>query len=178
MARWRLRDAHYINVPGTEWEYSETDQATGRRLRKVYDVPLYLNPKDPADCNYPGEIIVSNKLDPAYRRDILFSGPPTPDMEPIDDEAQEISQGFIDSGAWKHPIESMNMTYSQSVLSEFEQEMAKLLTKNVQITMPNIATGGISQKQFDDLQSTVKQLMEQNATLQAQMLDKKEGRRV
>src|SRR5881392_1048059 len=101
MARWRLKDKHYLSVPGIEWEYQETDRETGRRARKIFTVPLYLDPEIQADWNYPeeGAIIVSTKFDPAHRRDIVFTGPPTPDMEPVDDEAEAITQEYVDSGA-------------------------------------------------------------------------------
>src|SRR5262245_52055330 len=107
MARWRLTQPQYPAVAGTEWEYKKSDRETGRQTRKVYEVPLYLDPKDAADWNYRSDesIIVTNKFDPAFRRDIVFVGPPTPDMEPIDDEAKAISQKYIDSGAWQHPID-------------------------------------------------------------------------
>ncbi|HEX4500627.1 MAG TPA: hypothetical protein VH187_05555 [Scandinavium sp.] len=175
MARWTLKDAHYLSVPGTEWEYQETDRETGRRLRKVFEVPLYLNPKNEEDWNYRSEqvIIVSNKEDPQYPRDIVFTGDPTPDMEPIDEEAKKISQDYVDRGMWKHPIESLNMTYSQSILSELEQAMVKGVVDKIQVQAPNVSAGAVTKKQFDELQATVKQLMEQNAKLQAQQLEPK-----
>src|SRR5205823_6644923 len=55
--RWRLVNAHYLNVEtlpdGTrvEWEHKETARETGRTVRKLYPVPMYLDPKEPADCN-------------------------------------------------------------------------------------------------------------------------------
>jgi hypothetical protein len=118
MARWSLKDSHYLSVPGTEWEYIESDRESGRRARKVYEVPVYLNPKTPSDWNYPSEqlVVVADKYDPKHPRDIVFTGPPTPDMEPMDEEAEKISQGYIDRGAWKHPLESLNMTYSRVAL--------------------------------------------------------------
>src|SRR6516164_6345197 len=105
MARWRLLEPHYLNVPGTEWEYKEADRETGRQARRVYEVPLYLDPKDRADQNdrENESVVVSDRYDPAHHRDYVFVGAPTPNMEPIDDEAQAISQGYIDRGAWIHP---------------------------------------------------------------------------
>ncbi len=178
MARWRLLEAHYLNVPGTEWEYKESDRETGRQARRVFPVPLYLNPDIATDQNDKenGWVIVSHKFDKAHPRDYVFVGPPTPNMEPIDDEAAAISQGYVDRGDWKHPIESLNMTYSQSVLSEFEQKLASLLSGRADVTLPNVATTGVSQKQFEELQTTMKQLMEQNASLQNQLLDVKQQR--
>src|ERR1700751_6456069 len=138
MARWKLLEGHYLNVPGTEWEYKETDRDTGRQHRLVLPVPLYLHPDNSTDWNYKEQeaIIVSNKFNKAFPRDYVFSGPPTPNMEPLDEEAEKISQEFIDSGAWKHPIDSLNMTYSQSILSEFEQKLASLMANKVELKAP------------------------------------------
>src|SRR5262250_2477567 len=111
MARWYLREKHYLNVPGTEWEYKETDRETQRQVRKVFEVPLYLNPDEPADWNdrVNERIIVSTKFDPASPRDYVFIGSPTPDMIPLDEEAQGITDDFVRRGVWKHPIESLDM---------------------------------------------------------------------
>ena len=174
MARWYLLEAHYLNVPGTEWEYKESDRETGRQARRVYGVPLYLDPKDPADLTDRENqwVVVSYKYNKAHPRDVIFTGPPTPAMEPIDDEAIAITQGYHDRGEWKHPIENLNMTYSQSILSEFEQKLAQMLSGRVDMTPPpNLPTSGVSQKQFEELQLSLKQLMEQNASLQNQVLE-------
>jgi hypothetical protein len=178
MARWKLTDAHYLNVPGTEWEYKETNRDTGRQARKVYEIPQYLNPKDAADWNYREEeaIIVSNKFDPAHSRDIIFRGPPTPDMEPLDDEARVITQGFIERGAWKHPIESLNMTYSQSVLSEFEQRLAEVMTKGMpKYSGPSVSAKGIDPAAFERLQQQVAELMERNTQLEVAVVKAQAG---
>jgi len=104
MARWRLTSAHYLNVPGTEWEYKETDLNSGRQARRIFPVPMYLNPDWQQDHNYPGEIIV--KQGKGEPRDIIFEGPPTPDMEPLDEEAEAISAKHRPS--WIHPIETLD----------------------------------------------------------------------
>jgi hypothetical protein len=174
MARWMLKDAHYLSVPGIEWEYKENDRETGRSARKVYEVPLYLNPTWTQDWNDPDGIVVSNRYDAAHRRDVVFTGPPTPDMEPLDDEATSISNEH--RADWKHPIESLNMTYSESRLSDFEREIAQLMaTKMVQSDkpLPNVSIKGVDPKKFEELQEQVKQLMDLNAVLQVELLEKK-----
>ena len=181
MARWRLRDAHYLAVPGIEWEYKESDRETGRQARKVYEVPLYLNPTWVQDWNDPDGIVVSNRYDPAHRRDYVFVGSPTPDMEPLDEEATKISQGFIDAGAWVHPIDSLNMTYSESRLSDFEREIAQLWATQMAKSdkpLPNVSLQGVDPKKFEALNEQVKALMEQNAKMQAQLLEPGFRRRV
>lgn len=112
MARWRLMSAHYLKVPGTEYELKEVDRATGKQATKRFPVNLYLNPNDPADCNYPGEIIVTSSKNKVYPKDIYFIGPPTSEMEPLDEEAEKISKQW--EKKWEnHPIESLPATMSQ-----------------------------------------------------------------
>ena len=153
MARWKLKSAHYLNVPGTEWEQKETDQATGRQGRKVFQVPRLLNPEDGGDCNYPGEIIVcyENKGDP---RDIVFIGPPTPEMEPIDAEAKAISKD--EEPKWKLPPEMINgeVNYSQSLITNFEKQMAEVANKQNQ-AVPRSEID-LLKKQVEDLQKLLK----------------------
>ena len=113
--RWRLIEPHYINVAcladGTkvEWEHKETARETGRTKRILYPVPALLDPKDPADQNYPqsGEIIVSRDVEGAthHRGDIIILGDPTPGMEPLNEEAQAITDALRHK--WDHPIDSM-----------------------------------------------------------------------
>jgi hypothetical protein len=184
MARWRLTQPHYLAVPGTEWEYKETDRETGRQARKVFEVPLHLDPTNAADWNYRDQeaIIVTNKFDPAFRKDYLFVGSPTPDMDPLDDEAQQITDEIRNSGAWIHPIDSLNMNYSQSVLSDFERQLAQLLAgaqQQAKAAPQSMSLGGVSQEAFDKLQQQVALLMERNAQLEEAMVEKKAaGRRV
>lgn len=133
MARWRLMQPHYLNTPGTSWEYVENDRTTGKPIRRSFDVPTFLHPESPSDWNYKdgddGYIVVSNKQDNAYPKDYLFASDPTPDMEPLDDEAREISASF--AGKWKHPIESLpgNGGYSQSILDGLQGQLADAQTK-------------------------------------------------
>jgi hypothetical protein len=157
-------------VPGTEWEYKETDRETQRQVRKVFEVPLYLNPNEQSDWNdrQNGRIIVTNRFDSAYPRDIVFVGQPTPDMEPLDEEAQKITDGYVKSGAWKHPIETLDMNYSQSVLSDFERQIATALVNVSKNQAPNLSLGGVSMEDFNRLQEQVAALMDQNIKLQAE----------
>jgi len=136
MARWKLTAPHYLGVPGTEWEQKETNQQTGKQARKVYKVPMYLDPKDTADCNYPGEIIVAHGYKKHERQDILFEnangspGDPSPDMEPLDEEAEAISAKF--RKRWTNPIEDLpatGMSYADSRIQEFEGQIAALMAK-------------------------------------------------
>ncbi len=162
MARWRLTQNHYLNVPGTEWEYKETDQATGRQGRKIYHVPRYLDLNDPSDHTPrgSGQIVVCYE-GKGQATDIVFEGPPTFEMEPMDAEAEAITAQWKPRWA-RHPIESLPVNFSQSLIDEFEGQMA---------AVPN--TPVVSQEEFAALQAQVKVLMEQNKALQ-----QKPGRRV
>jgi hypothetical protein len=105
--RWRLMGPHYLNVPGTEWEHNESDRSTGKAARKLYNVPLLLDPRNPQDCNRDGDCIVAHAIDGARneRSDIIFFGNPTPDMEPVNDEAQAITDSL--QAKWAHPIDTL-----------------------------------------------------------------------
>jgi hypothetical protein len=139
--RWRLTAEHHLNVAelpdGTrvEWEHKETARESGRTVRKLYPVPMYLNPKDPADHNYPGEIIVAHKVDGCHNhpKDYVFSSPPTPEMEPLNDEAQAITDVW--RHRWNNPVESLpangGMTPAESAF------MAKMMEAFERIAPPH-----------------------------------------
>lgn len=160
MARWRLMSAHYLQVPGTEWEYKETDRVSGKQGRKVYIVPAYLNPNDAPDHNYPGEIIVCHS-GKGQSRDIEFIGPPTPDMEPLDDEATALSDAM--RPLWNHPINSLpGQGFSDSLLASFEKQLTEIMNKSAK---PII--GGVDPTAFAELQVQVQVLMARNAELES-----------
>lgn len=131
--RWSLRNAHYINVEqlldGTkiEWEHKETARESGRTVRKLFAVPMLLDPKEPADCNYPGEVIVAQRVDGIRNqpRDYVFSGEPTPEMEPLNDEAQAISDSL--QPKWQHPIDTLP---ANGGMNEREMAFFENLMKN------------------------------------------------
>lgn len=170
MARWRLTQPHYLLVPGTEWEYRETDQNTGRQARKVFEVPLFLDPNNPTDCNRAGEVIVVHG-EAHGRGEYAFLGDPTPDMEPLDDEAEEISTRLAPT--WQHPIETLagnGGDYGAALIAMFEKQIAAM-----QVPKANTPLTGISPEAFAELQATVKQLAEQNVALQDQLVAKVEA---
>lgn len=131
MARWKLTVSHYLNCKDTVWEYKEVDRETGRERRKTLPVPRYLDINDPNDWskkwgnrdNQTGEIIVclEGKGDPG---DITFYGDPTPDMQPVDDEAKEISASWEEH--WRYKPDGAELSYSQSLIDKFQVEVAEL----------------------------------------------------
>lgn len=175
MARWRLRNGHYLNTlameedklaPGTQWEYKEQDRGTGRAARKMYNVPQLLDPKDPADCNYPGEIIVCNEYDRAFPRDIIFLGDPTPEMEALDESAEAISDSLRHK--WEHPIDTLPVNGAmnfdeRTFMEKMMQSFAASIGAQLQPQAP--ANASVSKEEFDALK-------EQLAALQAQMASK------
>jgi len=138
MARWKLMTAHYLNVPGEEWEYSENDRTTGRPKRLKYPVPRLLDPRDPQSWttrwgnrdNEDGEIIVCFE-GKGESTDVTFFGDPTPDMVPVDEEAKAISATF--EVRWKTKPEAMAGDFSQSLVDRFQVEMAEKQAKAAEV---------------------------------------------
>lgn len=128
MARWRLAGPHYLNIEGGVWEYKEVDRTTGRQKITKFPVPTKLDPDDPGDWNYiygkdQGEIIVADKPN-ENTKDLIFTGEPTPDMVPLDDEAKAITASLAPK--WKHPIESLTGTYAEAMLKDLSAEMEQV----------------------------------------------------
>lgn len=170
MARWRLDIAHYLFLdPPTEWEYKETSRETGRQNRMVAKVPRLLDPKDPTDCNQYGEIVVCDGHNP-QRGDLIFLGDPTPDMHPLDDEAEAITQKFIDAGTWRKPEEGSE-PYGEGLIKQFLAQIDRL--GGIKPT-PSVSASQVSPDAFASMQKQVAQLMEQNAQLMKQLIDKQE----
>jgi hypothetical protein len=140
--RWRLLAPHYLNVShyqdGTkiEWEHKETNAINGRAVRKLFPVPLLLNTEDPNDFNYPGEIIVAQAVEGAtpLRQDYIFTGAPTRDMEPLNPEAEAVSD--LHRARWVNPIETLpanggmneqERTFMQTMMADFAKQVGASL---------------------------------------------------
>ena len=160
MARWSLRNTHYLNVPGNEWMHEETNRETGRRNRKIYSVPQLLDPNNPADQNYRelGQIIVCHE-DKGESRDIIFLGEPTPDMEPLDAEAEAISESL--RAKWEHPIDTLPANGGMNEAeSAFMKHMMESFAKSA--APQNVS---VPAEDFEKLKAQVAELMEQNKAL-------------
>lgn len=170
MARWQLTAGHYLNtLPNTEWEQKETSTETGRQLRKVYPVPTLLNPDDPNDQTPRGSGVINvcweGKGQPT---DIIFLGPPTPDMTPLDDEAESVTDGLRPQ--WQHPIESLpgqSASLAPETLAMMEA-FAKQIGES--ITVPNKS---ISREEFDEMKTMMATLKKRNEELEKQVAMKK-----
>ncbi len=164
--RWRLTTAHYLNVPvlpdGTEveWEHKEISRTSGRAARKLYKVPAFLDPKDPADQNYPqdGDLIVAHAVEGLrnHPRDIIFIGPPSPDMEPLNDEAQALTDA--ERPRWEHPIETLPVNGGMnSQEMAFMQTMMAQFAKQAQPATP--AGDTVPRAEFDELKAKLEALL-------------------
>lgn len=137
MARWKLTASHYLTVSGTAWEQAEVDQMTGRQIRKRYEVPMQLDILDPIIWNgnivrnprgevLGGDIVVAYADKVHEPKDYLFTGEPTPDMFPLDDEAREISAAF--EVKWKARPEE-DMPYGEKLMMQLMEKRADMESK-------------------------------------------------
>jgi len=175
--RWSLRNAHYLNVEqlrdGTkiEWEHKEINTANGRMARKLFPVPMLLDPNEPSDQNYPGEVIVTHRVEGAHnlRDDYVFSGEPTPEMEPLNEAAQAISDSLQDK--WTHPIDTLpvngGMTSDEMA---FMERMMKTFAGASQAQNQSVP-----KEQYDELKERLAKL---EAALSAKIEAKAPERRV
>lgn len=170
MARWRLTQKHYLNVPGNSWEHKEVTNE-GKNLRKLFTVPMFLDPEDPSDCNRDGIIVVAHE-GKGLPGDIIFTGPPTPDMEPMDEEAQAISDK--ERPNWKAPVESLPGNYGGAIQAGLEKQLEALM--KIQPAAQSLS--GVSREEFDQLKEQLAQLAGRNSELEAQLAEQpKQARR-
>lgn len=164
MARWRLLKPHYLWTEEiNEWEYQETNRDTGRRAVKRFKVPRYFDPDDPSDWTPKGsgDVVVCHK-GKGQPKDHIIEGPPTLDMEPLDAEAQALSDEVIKN--CKHPIESLPGDFTQSILNDFQRQIDALSKSQPVDKVSNVA---VSFQEFNELKSMVAKLAEENAKLRA-----------
>src|SRR5690348_12650038 len=162
--RWRLTAAHYLRVPelpdGTkvEWEHKETARESGRTIRRLFSVPILLDPKDAADFNYPGEIIVAHAVDGCHNapQDYIFIGDPTQEMEPLNAEAQAISDSMRDK--WQHPIDTLPVNGGMSTAEQaFMEKMMQSFAKEIGAALPK-STIAIPDAEKEELKARLERL--------------------
>jgi len=157
MARWKLIASHYLNVADEEWEYTEQSRGNGRTIRKKFKVPRHLDVNDPGcwterwgpkgDEEGCINVCLEGKGNPG---DITFFGDPTPEMLPLDEEAEAISASF--ESKWKYRPEEFKDGYSQSLVEKFQGELAAAQAKTAPVEIPGLA----------DLTSMIGELVKQN----------------
>jgi len=143
----------------------------------MYAVPALLDPNQPGNSQErPNDgaggytVCYEGRGQP---NDYVFAGDPTPDMEPIDDEAKVISASRKEF--WKHPIEDLPVSYSQSILNDLQRQVADLAVAGMNVTpinQPPRSLKGIDPSEFAKLQEQVQALMEANAQLQKKLMER------
>lgn len=163
--RWRLQEPHYLNVPGTEWDHKEMNQATRKQVTKHHPVPLLLDPKEPTDWNYPEEIIVAHEVEGLRNipRDIIFVGPPTLSMEPLNDAAMKLSNEVASKS--KHPIESLPANgFTEDLLATFTRQLEAVVQKAG--GYPKAPNQAVPDERYDALQAQLNEALEKIAKLE------------
>jgi hypothetical protein len=173
MARWLLKEPHYLNSPRTNWRYTEIDQ-DGEAQEHNFPVPRLMDPKDPRHwTNKADQTIVVCYEGKGNPGDRIFTGPPTPGMEPLDEEAQAISAQY--SGSWVHPIDTLpgnGQSYADGLLKALTDQLTAIgNTKSPSSMLPNQA---IKAEDFAKLQEQVAELMKANQALVGQLTAKVE----
>jgi hypothetical protein len=131
LARWKLATSHYLNtVKPVKWRYQETDRTSGENLEKEFIVPKFLDISDPrcwtnrlvaganvggsaSNIGAEGEIIVCTP-GKGLPGDVEFLGDPTPDMIPMDEDAEAVSESFREH--WSYKPDGAEPNYSQSIV--------------------------------------------------------------
>lgn len=165
MARWRVTAKHYINAKqfgeDTTWVREETNRDTGRAFRRTFAVPLYIDPEDPICINKNLGFCVVATEGSEMPGDIVILGPPTPDMEPLDDAAKEITK--VESVKWKDPINSLPINIGE----DFGNQLLAMLTAqfNTVANQPNTSLKGASNNEIEQLKAMLVAQQEQIAKL-------------
>lgn len=165
MARWRVTAKHYINAKqfgeDTTWVREETNRDTGRAFRRTFAVPLYIDPEDPLCINKNLGFCVVATDGSEMPGDIIILGPPTPDMEPLDDEARAITK--TESVKWKDPINSLPINIGE----DFGNQLLAMLTAqfNTVANQPNTSLKGASNSEIEELKAMLVAQQEQIAKL-------------
>lgn len=152
MARWRVTQKHYLHAKQygqpTEWAREETNRDTGRTFRKTMLVPLLIDPEDPFCQNRTTGMCVVAREGTEQPGDIVFFGPPTPDMEPLDEEARKETDSF--KHRWKSPFDDMPVAigadFGESMLMFFQRQLTEAQNGNPQnASMKNVDNGKIDE---------------------------------
>lgn len=164
MARWKLTEPHYLNVPGTKWELSQNDRTTGRPVRKVFPVPLFLHPDSPDDWTHDkrddGYIVVCHE-GRGNPEDIVFVGEPTPGMLPLDEEAQQLSAKY------SHKWTPTAGTDEQSQMESFQQKLLNGLADQMSAVQASAAAAPAAAGMEKFMEMMVAMMQQNQQILQA-----------
>lgn len=157
MARWRLNEKAYLRVPGTEYDYKETNEETGAVNRVVFSVPRFLDPADPRQARSP-EGLVCAHVGGQKKGDWIFEGPPIMGMEPLDEEAEAITAEMQE--AWGNQFVGGDLDSSQELVRMMADTLSSFKATSAPAS-PAPATEIIAlQKQVAELTAIVKSLTE------------------
>src|SRR5713226_7272223 len=132
MARWKLTAKHYLEAlqfgQPSEWQREEINVQTGRAFRKTYPVPMFIDPDDPFCINRTTGFCVIAMEGSAQPGDLECKNfKPTPDMEPLDEEARQLSE--VERPHWINPIDGLSPTmgedFANQLLAALQQQMNK-----------------------------------------------------
>lgn len=160
MARFRLRTGHYLNIidnysgEQVEWIHEETDRTTGRVNRKKFTVPMLLD----------AETIVTTKASAAFPQDTVFFGEPTPDMEPLDEEAEALVESL--KSKWIHPMDTLPVNGGMNEQEKaFMATMMESFAKQIGAALPAQpqSVGTVSREEFEALQKQLADLLAERA---------------
>jgi hypothetical protein len=92
----------------------------------------------PADFNHPGEIIVAAEATEGQRndpRDYIFDGRPTPEMEPLNEAAQALTDASRQK--WDNPIDNFPVNGGMTMQEqEFMAKMMEGFAKQIGAVLP------------------------------------------
>lgn len=169
MARWKVTAKHYIHAEQygqpTEWIREETNRDTGRTFRKALVVPMLIDPEDPGCINrFTGMCVVATKGS-EQNGDIVMFGPPTPDMEPLDDEARKISEA--ESPKWISPVDSLPLQIGEDFAAVLLRQLEAQMTQMTTQPKDAVSLKSVPNKELDEMREMLKAQQEQIAKLLA-----------
>ena len=157
MARWKLTEKAYLRVPGTEYDYKETDETTGASNRVIFKVPRYLDPEDKRLARSP-EGLVCAYAGSEKKGDWVFEGPPIMGMEPLDAEAEALTAEMQES--WGGQFIGNDMDSSQQLVKMMADTLSSFkATSGPSSSVPPAEVLDLK-KQVEELTAVVKALTE------------------
>lgn len=157
MARWLLKEKAYLNVPGTEYDYAETDEQTGVRNRVIFKVPRYLDPEDPRQKRSAEGLVVAYSGS-QQKGDWIFEGPPIMGMEPLDAEAEEITAEM--QRQWGQQFVGGDEDSSHQLVKMMADTLASFKAQAAPSSLAALPDVDDLKKQIADLTAVVKALQE------------------
>jgi hypothetical protein len=161
MARWRVTAKHYLNAKqfgeDTTWVREETNRDTGRAFRRTFMVPLLIDPEDPICINRNVGYCVVATEGSEMPGDIILLSPCTPDMEPLDEEARQITAQ--ESKKWKDPINGLPIHVGE----DFGNQLLAMLTAQMNSVDAgkSVSLKGASNDEVTQLKTMLAQQQEQ-----------------